>query len=288
MQTLKLEANALQFTAFATGPQDGPLALCLHGFPDTADSFMPLIEQLASEGYYAVAPFLRGYTPTAVPQDGDCYAITLAQDVFGLLDALGREKATLIGHDWGAMITHAALHSAPERFEKAVTLAIPHPRVIRPNLTLLTRSYHFFTLPLPGAARRLRRSNFRAVEAIVRRWSPTWEIPAGELDPIKKCFAEGGLEGALMYYRCFAAAPFTKKGQRSQKLITRKTEVPTLCILGRDDGALIAGDVAEDTRSAYLAPYQIEVLNNCGHFPHREQPDIVHTLILDFLKNTAE
>jgi pimeloyl-ACP methyl ester carboxylesterase len=53
---------------------DGPLALCLHGFPDSAHTWRHLLPRLAAAGFHAVAPFMRGYAPTAVPADG-CYQI---------------------------------------------------------------------------------------------------------------------------------------------------------------------------------------------------------------------
>src|ERR1700733_4610942 len=63
-------ANGVDFTYFAAGPADGPLALCLHGFPDTAHTWRHLVPRLADLGFRAVAPFMRGYAPTSVPADG--------------------------------------------------------------------------------------------------------------------------------------------------------------------------------------------------------------------------
>src|SRR6266849_10786709 len=102
-KTTIVQANGLQFHCLETG--EGPLALCLHGFPDSAWTYRHLLPELAKAGYRAVAPFMRGYHPTGIPakltDTND-----LAADVVALHDALGGDgNAVLIGHDWGAVAT---------------------------------------------------------------------------------------------------------------------------------------------------------------------------------------
>jgi pimeloyl-ACP methyl ester carboxylesterase len=104
-----VSANGTEFTYLDDGPRDGPLALCLHGFPDTAHTWRYLLPRLADVGFHAVAPFMRGYAPSAVPADGRYDTGTLALDACGLHQALGGgEDAVLIGHDWGAFATYGA------------------------------------------------------------------------------------------------------------------------------------------------------------------------------------
>ena len=67
--SLTLETNGLSFHAYEEG--SGPVALCLHGFPDHARSFRDQLDPLARAGYRAIAPTLRGYEPCSQPQDGD-------------------------------------------------------------------------------------------------------------------------------------------------------------------------------------------------------------------------
>jgi pimeloyl-ACP methyl ester carboxylesterase len=77
--------------------------LCLHGFPDSAHTWRQLLPALAEAGFHAVAPFLRGYAPTAVPTDGGYGIDALAGDAVALHQVLdGDGDAVLIGHDWGA------------------------------------------------------------------------------------------------------------------------------------------------------------------------------------------
>ena len=96
-----ITANGVEFACLELG--EGPLALCLHGFPDSATSWRHLLPALADAGYRAVAPWTRGYAPTAVPADGAYQTGALATDAVALHEALGGDgDAVIVGHDWGA------------------------------------------------------------------------------------------------------------------------------------------------------------------------------------------
>ena len=90
MEQRTITANGLDFAFFIDGPEDGPLALCLHGFPDTAHTWRYLLPDLAAAGFKAVAPFLRGYAPTQVPADGNYQLGALVRDANGASRRLGR------------------------------------------------------------------------------------------------------------------------------------------------------------------------------------------------------
>src|SRR3954465_5483310 len=103
-----VEANGVTYGYLADGPEDGPLALCLHGFPDSAWTWRHLLPELAAAGYRAVAPFLRGYAPTSIPDDGLYQSGAVASDAIALHAALGGgDDAVVIGHDWGALAAYA-------------------------------------------------------------------------------------------------------------------------------------------------------------------------------------
>ena len=104
-------AEPIEFAYLEDGPADGPLALCLHGFPDHAPTWSALLGDLAAAGFHAVAPWMRGYAPTAVPADGLYQTGALSLDAIALADALGPadQPAMLIGHDWGAMCAYGAV-----------------------------------------------------------------------------------------------------------------------------------------------------------------------------------
>ena len=126
----------------------------------------------------------------------------------------------------------------------------------------------------------LRRDNFAALNMIYKRWSPTWKYDQSELDAIRACFSQpGAVEAALGYYWAF----FTNRSNPVvQTLLRRKTSVPTLCVLGVEDGALPAVD-EERVRRAFTGEYQQVTLPGVGHFPHREAPNAFADAVLAFL-----
>src|SRR5262245_28627548 len=107
-------ANGLEMAYLELGA--GPIAMCLHGFPDSAWTWRHLLPALADAGFHAVAPWLRGYAPTGVPADGHYQNGALVRDINALHAALGGDSdAVIIGHDWGARAANGAAAFAPDR-----------------------------------------------------------------------------------------------------------------------------------------------------------------------------
>ncbi|MBC7978838.1 MAG: alpha/beta fold hydrolase, partial [Myxococcales bacterium] len=113
-----VEANGLRFAYLEDG--SGPLVVLLHGFPDTPHSWDDLRPRLAARGYRAVAPWMRGYAPTQIP-DRDADLETLGRDLLALIAALGETSAIVVGHDWGAAAAYVAATLEPVRVAKLVT-----------------------------------------------------------------------------------------------------------------------------------------------------------------------
>ena len=97
-----ISANGVEFHYFELGT--GPLALCLHGFPDTAHSWLPVMKHIASAGFRAVAPNMRGYAPTSVPADGFYQTAALS------LDAVALHEVAQLCHGTEAQPSPAAEH----------------------------------------------------------------------------------------------------------------------------------------------------------------------------------
>ena len=90
MKQTTLHRDDLSFSAYEDG--EGPVVLCLHGFPDHKRSFRFQLPALAKAGYRGVAPTMRGYEPSAQPADGDYHLIRMAEDILSWIDELGEEK----------------------------------------------------------------------------------------------------------------------------------------------------------------------------------------------------
>src|SRR6202165_5249528 len=123
-KTRVVRASGIDFHLLEMGT--GPLVLCLHGFPDTAHSFRHQMPALAAAGFHAVAPFMRGYSPSEPASDGRYDSAALSEDALALIDALGYKDAIVFGHDWGAVAAYGAAAAAPDRVSKLVTAAVPY------------------------------------------------------------------------------------------------------------------------------------------------------------------
>ena len=201
LKTGSVQANGLNFHYLEMG--DGPLALCLHGFPDHAYSFRHLLPDLAAAGFHAVAPFMRGYAPTEAPADGNYRSVTMARDAVALVDALGGGEAYLIGNDWGAGAVIGASVLAPEKVHKLVIIASGRvDEELAMDYWYLRGTWHFYFFQMPFAERAVAHNDYAYVEQWWRDASPEWDIPASALESIRETFRKPGVvEAALGYYR---------------------------------------------------------------------------------------
>jgi pimeloyl-ACP methyl ester carboxylesterase len=266
-----VDANGLRFAYLEAG--QGPLVLLLHGFPDTARSWDHARPRIAAKGYRAVSPWMRGYTPTAIP-DRDADIETIGRDALALIEALGERSAIIVGHDWGAAASYAAASLEPARVKKLVAIAIPHPATLRPLPAKLWAVRHFFAYKLPGASKRFARDDFAALPILYKRWSPLWTPPAEELAPVRATFADpASLEAAFGYYR---RLPFRPPG-----FLRKKIEVPSVVFAGLDDNLAQPADYTY-ARRMFASDYLVEEMRG-GHFMHREHPDEFATKLLAHL-----
>ena len=146
--------NGVNLHVVMAGPQDGPLVILLHGFPEFWYGWRQQMPALAAAGYTVWAPDQRGYNRSDKPAGVGAYAIdTLAQDVAGLIEASGREQVYLVGHDWGAAVAWWVAGKYPERVKKLAILNVPHPAVMRravlEDAEQRKRSWYIFFFQLP-------------------------------------------------------------------------------------------------------------------------------------------
>lgn len=270
-----VEANGLTFAALTCGTE-GPLALCLHGFPDSAHTWTHLLPELADAGYRAVAPWSRGYAPTTVPPDGDYSAAALASDVNALHDALGGgADAVLIGHDWGAMATYNAAAEAPDNWRRLVTLAVPPPGIATAafmRYEQLKRSFYIMLFQTPLAEIVVGADDLAFIEKLWADWSPSYD-GSGDLPHVKDALRDpANLLAAIGYYR----AMFTVGGGDGTPT------QPTLYLHGTEDGAFGAEGVA-GTEQNLSADSRVDIVDGVGHFLHLEKPAEINQRILDWL-----
>src|SRR6266540_6640898 len=111
----------------ASGAQDAPLIVFVHGWPELSISWRHQLPCLAGLGFRAVAPDMRGYGRSSVYSRHEDYALEeIMKDMLELLDALGRERAVWVGHDWGSPVVWSLASHHPDRCHAVANLCVPY------------------------------------------------------------------------------------------------------------------------------------------------------------------
>lgn len=277
----------LDVAYLAAGPIDGPLALCLHGFPDTAHTYRHLLPELAAAGFRAVAPFSRGYAPSGIPADGCYQSGALASDANALHEALGGTgEAVIVGHDWGAYGAYGAVSSAPERWRRLVTMALPVGQALASQFMSypqIRRSFYMYFFQSPMANSIVGADDLAFIANLWEDWSPGYDATT-DLEHVRGSIgAPENLAAALGYYRVlFDPTRQSTDFAEQQAAVAAIPQQPTLYLHGANDGC-IGMAVAEVARGLLSEGSEVSVLDDAGHFIHLEHPDRVNKHIVSFL-----
>lgn len=284
---LTLKHGSLRFSARAQG--EGPLVLCLHGFPDSLATFDDMLPALAQAGFRAIAVAMRGYEPTSQPTDGDYHALRMAEDAVAWIDQLGEDRAHLVGHDWGATIAFAAAALTPDKVATLTALAVPHParfgEIVARDPHQLQRSHYVLEFQARDADAAILADNCAWLERLWRNWSPGWNIPDAALAGMRRCFAEPGVaHAALEWYRqAFDTASATAAA--TQALLAGPFAIPTLGLTGTEDGCISAEVFTQAMQQDdFPRGLHVERIAGAGHFLHRERPAAVNAAIIEWVQ----
>lgn len=262
-------ANGRRFEGYAYG--EGEPLLCLHGFPDDPRTFDALAGEL--DGYRLLAPYMRGYGPSEGTPDDEYGPAALGADAAALAEAFDADY--VLGHDWGAVATYAALPSGA--FDRAAAMAVP-PRfdaLLFAYPPQILRSWYIWAFQLPGAERLLCARGFALVDLLYGSWSPGWDDPAHR-ERVKQTLASGDTAAnALAYYRALGQWLFAALRERGIRDPDegRPFETPTLLLSGATDGC-IGTDLFEQADTAFDR-CRVARVSGAGHFLHRERPAVV-------------
>ena len=288
---IDVAAPTVQLRALSWGPEEGPIALCLHGFPDTAYGFRKLASHLVAAGYRVIAPFMRGYVPSSLPADGAYHLGALMHDALQVHAANNPTDAdVVIGHDWGAIVATGLAAMPDSRFRKAVVMSVPPSAALKTGRSAamlrllpgqLLRSWYISYFQLPFAPER---SGSWIVPLLWRRWSPGYgpgedlrHVDAAIGAPDRWRAALGPYRATIRNYRPPA------RYAELHRWWTAPPQLPTLYLHGADDGCMTV-EFAPFVRSALPAGSDVIIVDGAGHFLQLERPDVVGPRIVEFLR----
>jgi pimeloyl-ACP methyl ester carboxylesterase len=256
--------------------------LLLHGFPEFWYSWRHQLSALSDE-YTVVAPDMRGFNLSDKPKAVSDYETDkLVDDITGLIRHLGREKAAVIGHDWGATVAWSIAMKNPEYLWKLGALQVPPISVWRKNQSLkqLLASWYMFFFQIPALPEYLFQLNdYAALEKSLRESTAERGVFSDEdIAEYKKAWSEAGvLSGMLSYYRANIVKRFLSRREDPPKI-----KVPTLFIYGEQDKAVLPQTVA-GVGDLIDAPYRELRIPACGHWVQQEARDEVTAALREFL-----
>lgn len=282
-ETTYIETNGIKLHVVMAGPKDGRPVFLLHGFPEFWRGWSKQIEPLAEAGYRVIVPDQRGYNLSDKPKGIKAYTLDkLADDILGLMDALGYKKVNLIGHDWGAVVAWALAIWHPERLRKLGILNVPHPAVAlnflrRGDPEQLRRSWYVFAFQIPWLPEViLRRNDWRNAVRVLRGSGKIHTFTNDDIAEYKKAWSQPGVITAMLnWYR--AAVRYLPKLLKEVRV-----KVPTLMLWGMKDVAL-SHRMARPSID-YCEDGKLVLFEEATHWVQRDEAEAVNQLLLEFLE----
>ncbi len=284
-----LTTPLLEIGYMEQGPADGKPLILLHAWPDDPHTWNAVAQSLADAGWRTFAPYLRGFGPTRFLDDGmrrSGQMTALAQDAKDFADALGLQKFTLVGHDWGGRVAYLFAANWPERLEKLVALSVAYGGGPSQPLPMPQKRAYWYQWFFGTEQARYALQEDRA--GFCRFLWETW-MPSDHFN--EAAFADASaawnnpdwIEVTLHSYRsrwALALPDPQYEALEATQLLTPPITVPTVVLHGAEDGASLVGS-SEGKDSLFTASYKREVLPGIGHSIPREQPDAVVRAIVE-------
>lgn len=314
----QIDANGLSMHVAEAG--EGFPVLFSHGFPELWYSWRHQLAALAAAGFRAIAPDQRGFGATDAPAAVDAYTIHhLVGDLTGLLDALGIEKAVVVGHDWGGIVAWQMALLAPHRVARVVGINTPYfPRFpMRPTdmmRAMAQGNFHYVLyFQTPGVAeaeldadvRRTLRGFMQSIdrarlnELLTQGPEAMGPATGGLLDRLPDlphgdflspddfevfaaAFEKTGFRGGLNWYR-----NFDRNWETTAYLSGAAIQQPALMITAELDPVL-RPEMAAGMNAWVPHLYATHLVKDCGHWTQQEKPQEVNTLLIDFLSDLRD
>ncbi len=282
-----------------TGPDSGEPVILLHGFPYDVRQYDEVRDLLANEHRRLIVPYLRGFGPTRYRsaetfRSGEQAA--LGKDVIDLLDALGIEKATLVGYDWGGRGACVAAALWPERVRALVsvggyTIKNYGEWAITPQSPEQEHQlwYQWYFQTERGRIG-LEQNRNEICQLLWRMWSPSWQFDAAYFETTARSFDNPDFVPTVIqsYRQRYGRAPGDPTLEKLEEQLAKKPKIaaPTIVLHGELDRVEPASS-SEGQKGHFLNFYERRLLENTGHCPPKEAPALVSRAILDILGVSA-
>jgi pimeloyl-ACP methyl ester carboxylesterase len=273
----------------AAGDEDDPLVVLLHGFPEFWYSWRHQLPALADAGFRVVAPDMRGYNRSEKPPGVGNYRMDeLVGDVVGLVEHFDRERAHVVGHDWGGLVAWETAIRRPDAVDRLAVLNAPHPdryrQALRQNADQWRRSWYAMAFQLPRFPETaLGARNCEGVAEMLRSTSNPDTFDETDLRRYREAACRpGALTAALNYYR---AAFREGLGEEVRALLGRSrrsgaVRMPTLLVWGERDPAL--GVELTEGLEQWAPDLRVERLPEATHWVQNDRPEAANEALVEF------
>jgi epoxide hydrolase 4 len=281
-------ASGLGMRVARAGVPGAPLVVMLHGFPECWYSWRHQLPALSAR-FDCAAPEMRGYGETDAPRGVANYTLDkLVGDVADLVHAMGRERAVIVGHDWGGGVAWATALMRPEVVERLVVLNCPHlkrfSQELRRNPRQMLRSWYMLFFQLPGLPERMFRArNFAALDRALKEGTvQKGAITDDDMRYFREAFRNPyAITAAINYYRANLRTGFMARPD-ADGWIDRKIAAPTMVIWGEQDFAL-GKELTYGMKGLFSGPFDLRYIADSGHWVQQECPDLVNQYLGEFL-----
>ncbi|MFL0801606.1 MAG: alpha/beta hydrolase [Agarilytica sp.] len=272
ISSTQINTNRFVFDALTAGPESGTPVILLHGFPTTSDQYRDILAALGSEGYYAIAPDQRGYSPGARPETQLEYRLEyLAQDIMDIADSLSLDTFHLVGHDYGALVVWAvgALH--PDRLLSITPISTPHPQAFiqaffNPESDQSDRSSYGLLFAIEGYETEMLAND----NEILLSYYGDADLELIDLF-LDKMANEDALGAALNWYQ---------EADWEWNLALPAITVPTLYIWS-DNDLYLGRHAAEATGNFVQGEYTFETIEGASHSVPETRPEEITALLIN-------
>ncbi len=286
----------LEIEVTALGRADGPSVFLLHGWPDSARTWQGVAPVLADAGFRVLMPSLRGFGGTRFRRSEAMRSgqlASLGQDLVDLADAMGVERFSVVGHDWGARAAYIASCLWPERVVSCVALSVGWgTNAANQQLSLRQVQnywYHWYLATEPGQD-----LLWQQPQAFTRHiwdeWCPFWQISDEEFALTAQAFSNPDWAAVVLhsYRHRWGWAPADPLYVELESRLSAQPliHVPTLVLHGAQDPCNSVS-TSEGKGHLFTGPYRRELVERCGHFPQREHPEEVSRRILAWLRKCS-